>query len=142
VGVAGATGRSFFLLGGDAGHTFEVVVTATNAAGSGVATSKHSAPVVAVPHLKKTPRISGRARVRGRLTVSKGIWVGPPKSYRYQWLRCNARGGGCRTIKHATHSTYRAASADAGHRLRARVTAINAAGRKTATSSASGRIAF
>jgi hypothetical protein len=139
--VGGATGKSFFLLGGDAGHTFEVVVTATNAAGTGQATSKHSAVIVSVPKLKKAPRISGRARVRGRLTTSKGTWSGPPKTYRYQWLRCNARGGACKSIHRATHPTYRAASADIGHRFRVRVTASNAAGRKTATSGASGRIA-
>ena len=139
--VGGATGTSFFLLGGDAGHTFEVVVTATNAAGTGQAVSKHSAVIVSVPKLKKAPRISGRAHVAGRLTTSKGTWSGPPKSYRYQWLRCNARGGACKSIRRATHPTYRAASADVGHRFRVRVTASNAAGRKTATSGASGRIA-
>jgi hypothetical protein len=139
--VGGATGNSFFLLGGDAGHTFKVIVTATNAAGTGQATSKASPLIAAVPHLKKAPRISGRAQVGGRLTVSKGTWIGPPKTYRYQWLLCNGRGGGCKSIRHATHSSYRAASKDTGHRLRVRVTAINAAGSKTATSGASGRIA-
>lgn len=139
--VAGATDNSYFLLGEDAGHTLQVVVTATNAAGTGQTLSKRSALVVGVPHLKKAPRISGRARVAGRLTVSKGTWSGPPRSYRYQWLRCNARGGGCRSIRRATHPTYRASSTDAGHRLRVRVTAANAAGRKTATSGASRRIA-
>jgi hypothetical protein len=139
--VAGATDNSYFLLGEDAGHTLQVVVTATNAAGAGQAMSKRSALVVGVPHLKKAPRISGRTRVAARLIVSKGTWSGPPKSYRYQWLRCNARGGGCKKIRHATHSTYRAASADFGRRLRVRVTASNAAGSKMATSAASRRIA-
>jgi len=139
--VGGATGKDFFLLGGDAGHTFQVIVTATNAAGTGQTLSKRSALVVGVPHLKRAPRISGRARVKGRLTVSKGTWIGPPKSYRYQWLRCNAHGGGCKSIRRATHPTYRASSQDAGRRLRVRVTASNAAGRKTATSGASKRIA-
>jgi hypothetical protein len=139
--VGGATGKDFFLLGGDAGHTFEVIVTATNAAGSGQTVSKRSALVVGVPHLKKAPRISGRARVGGRLTVSKGTWLGPPRSYRYQWLRCNAHGGGCKAISRATHPTYHATSQDAGHRFRVRVTASNAAGKKMATSGASARIA-
>jgi hypothetical protein len=139
--VAGATDNSYFLLGEDAGHTLQVVVTATNAAGSGQTLSKRSALVVGVPHLKKAPRISGRTQVGSRLTVSKGMWSGPPRSYRYQWLRCNARGGGCRSVPRATHPTYRASSTDVGHRLRVRVTAVNPAGRKTATSGASGRIA-
>jgi hypothetical protein len=139
--VDGAVDKTFFLLGEDAGHTLEAIVTATNAAGSGQTLSKRSALVVGVPHLKKAPRISGRARVKGRLTVSKGTWSGPPRSYRYQWLRCNAHGGGCKSIKRATHPTYRASSQDAGHRFRVRVTASNAAGKKTATSGASARIA-
>ncbi len=139
--VAGATDNSYYLLGEDAGHTLQVVVTATNAAGTGQAMSKRSALVVGVPHLKKAPRISGRTRIPARLTVSKGTWSGPPKSYRYQWLRCNARGGGCRSIRRATHPTYRLSSADVGHRFRVRVTVANAAGRKTTTSGASRRIA-
>ena len=139
--VDGAIDSTYYLLGGDAGHRFEVVVTATNAAGTGQTLSKRSALVVGVPHLRKAPRISGRARVKGRLIVSKGTWAGPPRTYRYQWLRCNARGGACRSIRHATHQTYWAASLDAGHRLRVRVTAANAAGKKKATSGASGRIA-
>lgn len=138
--VDGAIDNTYYLLGGDAGHTLQVVVTATNAAGTGQVLSKRSALIVGVPHLKKAPRISGRTRVAGHLKVSKGTWSGPPKSYRYQWLRCNAHGGGCRSIRRATHPTYRLLSADIGHRLRVRVTAANAAGRKTATSGASGRI--
>jgi hypothetical protein len=78
--------------------------------------------------------------VAGHLKVNNGTWSGPPASYRYQWLRCNAHGGSCRSIRHATHSTYRAVSADTGHRLRVRVTAANAAGSKTATSTVSARI--
>jgi hypothetical protein len=139
--VDGAIDKTYYLLGEDAGHRFEVVVTATNAAGSGQTLSKRSALVVGVPHLKHPPRISGRAHVRGRLTVSKGTWLGPPKTYRYRWLRCNSHGGGCKSIRHATHPTFRLTSQDAGHRLRVRVTAANAAGRKTATSGASGRVA-
>jgi hypothetical protein len=141
VPVDGAIDNTYYLLGGDAGHTFEVVVTATNAAGTGQTLSKRSALVVGVPHLKKAPRISGRARVRGRLKVSKGTWIGPPRNYRYQWLLCNGHGGGCKSIHRATHPTFRTSVQDAGHRLRVRVTAANAAGKKTTTSGASARIA-
>ena len=73
--------------------------------------------------------------------MSKGTWLGPPRSYRYQWLRCNAHGGGCRTIRRAKRPTYRASAQDAGHRFRVRVTASNAAGTKMATSGPSARIA-
>jgi hypothetical protein len=138
--VGGATGTSFFLLGGDAGHTFEVIVTATNAAGTGQTLSKRSALVAGVPRAKKAPRIAGHARVKKRLTARKGTWSGPPKRYRYQWLRCNAHGGHCKSIRHATHSTYRLTSGDIGHRLRVRVTATNAAGSKRVTSRPTRRV--
>jgi len=142
VPVGGATGTDFFMLGEDAGHTFEVAVTATNAAGSTQALTRRSALVVSVPHLKRAPRITGLMRVGRRVVVSHGTWSGPPKSYRYQWLRCNGRGGGCRSIHHATHSTYRLGRSDFGHRLRARVTAVNAAGKKLTTSRSSARVSF
>jgi hypothetical protein len=88
-----------------------------------------------VPAVTKAPRISGRARVGKKLSGSHGSWTSSP-TYRYQWLRCNARGKSCSTIRAATHATYKLTSRDAGHRLRLRITAVNAAGSKTAISSA------
>jgi hypothetical protein len=96
--------------------------------------------IVSRPHAKKAPHISGKARVGRRLSAVRGTWSGPPKSYRYQWLRCNARGGSCARIRHATHSTYRLTRTDAAHRLRVRVTATNAAGSRLAASRATARV--
>lgn len=138
--VGGATGTDFSMLDQDAGHTLEVVVSATNAAGTTQALSKRSALVVSIPRVKKAPHISGKARVGRRLVAVHGSWVGPPKSYRYRWFRCNGRGGSCRSIEHATHATYRLTRADGRHRLRVRVTGTNAAGRRSATSRATARV--
>jgi len=95
--------------------------------------------VVDVPAVTKAPHIAGRARVGKKLSGSHGSWTFSP-TYRYQWLRCNAHGGSCSSIHAATHSTYKLTKRDAGHRLRLRVTAVNAAGRKTAVSSPTARV--
>jgi len=96
-------------------------------------------PTIHVPAAKATPHISGRARVGKKLSGSHGSWT-YTATYRYQWLRCNAHGGSCSKIRHATHPTYRLTKLDAGHRLRLRVTATNTAGTADATSAASSRI--
>jgi hypothetical protein len=96
-------------------------------------------PTARPPAAKTKPHISGRARVGKRLSGSHGSWA-YAATYSYQWLRCNSHGGSCASIRHATHSTYRLTSHDAGHRLRLRVTATNTAGTAEATSAASPRV--
>ena len=95
--------------------------------------------VVDVPAVTKAPHISGRAKVGKKLSGSHGSWTYAP-SYVYQWLRCNAHGGSCSRIHVATHATYKLTKRDVRHRLRLRVTAANAAGSKTAVSSATARV--
>jgi hypothetical protein len=115
-------------------------VTGSNALGSAAAVSNHTLVVVDVPAATRTPHISGRAHVGRKLSGSAGSWTYSPTSYRYQWLRCNAHGSRCSSIHHATHSTYKLTKRDAGHRLRLRVTATNAAGSRAATSAVSRRV--
>jgi hypothetical protein len=138
--IAGARAATHIGVAADVGRRLEARVSATNVDGTAQALSKLSAVIVAVPHVRKAPRISGRARAGGRLSASHGSWTGPPKSYRFQWLRCNADAGSCVRIHHATHSAYRVTQHDAGHRLRIRVTAVNAAGSRLATSQASAHV--
>jgi hypothetical protein len=135
--IPGATGTTYVLTGADAGHTLEARVTATNSAGSTAAVSNASGVVVDVPAVSAAPHISGRAKVRKKLTASHGSWSGAPTSYRFQWLRCNAHGGSCTAIRKATQSTYKLTKRDAKHRLRVRVTAVNAAGTSAAATSSS-----
>jgi len=138
--IPAATANTYPLVSADAGHVLEAVVSATNAAGTASATSPATALIVAVPHARGAPRISGTAKVGKRLTGAHGTWSGPPKTYRYAWLRCNAHGSKCVPIRKATHTTYRVTSHNAGHRLRLRVTATNAAGSRMATSGATKRV--
>jgi hypothetical protein len=138
--IPGATLATHVARAADVGHRLEALITATNAAGTAQALSRPSGVVVPLLALRRAPRVSGRARVGRRLTASRGAWNGPAKGYRYQWLRCNAHGGSCIRIRHATRSTYLLTALDARHRLRVRVTAGNAAGRRIATSYPTARI--
>jgi hypothetical protein len=138
--IPGATAATYVLAAVDAGHVIKSVVSATNIAGTTSATSPATAVVVAVPHASRAPRISGKAKIGKRLTALRGTWTGPPETYRYTWLRCSRSGDKCRTIKKATHAKYRVTKSDSGHRLRVRVTALNVAGSKTATSRATKRV--
>jgi hypothetical protein len=140
VDVSGATATTYKLTTADGGHKVRSTVRATNVNGqSPAAGSAGTAIVTDVPSATKAPHISGRARVGKKLSGNHGSWTYSP-SYRYQWLRCNGHGGGCSSIHHATHSAYRPTKHEAGHRLRLRVTATNAAGSTAAVSAASSRV--
>jgi hypothetical protein len=134
--VSGASSRHL-LTHADAGHKLEVRVSATSAGGGiAAAASALTRLVVGVPRAETKPRISGEPVVGKRLKASHGAWHGPPTSYRYRWLRCSRTGGKCISVKRATGSGFRPAKIDAGHRLRVRVVAANAAGSTRVTSSA------
>ena len=138
--IPGATAATYALTSADAGHTLEARVSATNAAGTTAADSNASGVVVDVPGLGTAPHISGRAKVGKKLTASHGSWSGAPTSYRFQWLRCNAHGSSCANIGKATQATYKLTKRDAKHRLRVKVTAVNAAGSTAATSGATASV--
>ena len=138
--IPAATAATYVLTSADAGHTLEARVSGTNIVGTSAAFSNHTVLVVNVPSATKAPHISGRARVGKKLAGSRGTWTYTPTAYRYQWLRCNAHGGGCSSIRHATHPTYKLTTHDAGHRLRIRITATNLAGNGMATSAATARV--
>jgi hypothetical protein len=138
--VSGATSSTYEAGAADGGNTLEVRVSATNSRGTTAAPSKPTSVVVGVPASQKVPRITGRARVGRQLVAGRGSWSGPPETYRFQWLRCNASGGSCVHINRATHPKYRLTKRDARHRLRVLITAVNAAGSKTATSRSTARV--
>jgi hypothetical protein len=81
------------------------------------------------------PTISGTPKVGSLLTASAGSWSGSkPMKYAYRWQSCDSAGANCTAITGATSSSYTVASADAGRRLRAKVTATNKAGSASALS--------
>ena len=92
--------------------------------------------IVQAPVSLSPPRIRGTLSFPPVLTVGNGGWSGStPMTLSYQWLRCATSNiGSCNPIAGATAQRYVPVSADTGFRLRATVTATNAAGSSTGTS--------
>jgi len=83
------------------------------------------------PHNTTAPSISGTPLAGQTLSCAKGTWTGsPPISYAYSWLHDGV------AVTGETASTYVVRSADRGHAIKCRVTASNAGGQSTATSTA------
>lgn len=137
--IAGATQQSYTVAQADSGHALRAVVTATNADGSSTANSAQTATVAAGngPQNTTRPVILGDAYVNELLTASNGRWTPAPDSFTYQWLQCNAAGGGCLPIPGATGERYRVRLADLYSTLRVDVTAKSGNGSTTARSDAS-----
>jgi Ig domain of plant-specific actin-binding protein len=134
--ISGANSEHYTLQTADVGNRLKVQVTASNAAGSGVAVSRPTDVVKATgsaPKNTAAPTISGTTQEGSTLTVSPGTWSGSPApSYSYQWQRCVGTGGGCSAISGATGTTYVLTTADVAHTVLAQVTAKNSDGTSTA----------
>ncbi len=113
------------------------MVTASNSHGSASATSSQTAAVAGIaPANTALPTISGTAKDGETLTASNGTWTGAdPISISYQWRRCDASGANCSDISGAGSGTYTLVGADDGSTIRVVVTASNAYGSASATSS-------
>jgi RNA polymerase sigma factor (sigma-70 family) len=140
--IAGATSSSYTLGASDVGSTVEVVVTASNGAGSASAVSSPTgvvtAPATPVSNTA-APLVSGSAVQGSTLTASDGTWSGSPApTFAYQWEDCDAGGGNCAPIAGATSSTYVLAGTDVGSTVVVVVTATNSAGSASAASSPTG----
>ncbi len=129
--ISGATDATYTLDGADAGRAITCRVTATNAAGSGSATSD-AVDAIGVPSNTAAPEISGTPHVGQTLSCSQGTWENDPDptGFAHQWLRDGS------SISGATDATYTLDGADAGSAITCRVTATNAAGSDSATSDA------
>jgi len=143
--ISGATGSSYTLRASDVGHTLRAVVTATDAGGSGAATSNATsavdpAPVVA-PTSSGAPVVSGTPAQGKTLTTNNGSWNNSPTSYTYAWQDCNSSGASCSAISGATSSSYILQASDVGHTIRSVVTASNSGGSGSASSAATAVVA-
>lgn len=127
--IGGATSSSYVIQAADVGQNLTCVVTASNAAGSGQASSAAVVPVASVqaPVNQTRPVISGTAAVGNVLSCSQGTWTNSPTGYAYAWTR-----NGSTVVGSA--SSYTVQAADAGQVLTCSVTASNAAGATTAVS--------
>lgn len=110
--------------------TFRVPASLGGTGGGGGGT-----PGVA-PANTTAPVVSGTATVGQTLTTTAGAWSGSPTSYSYQWRRCNSSGASCANVPaNGTNSSYTLVTGDIGSTIRVVVTATNATGSASATSS-------
>ena len=95
---------------------------------------------VSVPVNTVLPSISGSRIVGETLTSTTGTWNNSPTSYAYQWSKSATSGGSYSNISGATSSTYVIEATDVDQYFKVSVTATNAGGSDTSTSSATSQI--
>jgi hypothetical protein len=134
--IPGATSVTYTPTASVAGGTLEVVVTATNTAGSASVASSVTGQILSAPINQTAPSVTGSPKVGDTLTATAGSWSGSPTGYQYQWLDCDSSGATCVSIPGATSATYTLVAADAGHTVQVQVTAENGVGWSTPASSA------
>lgn len=81
------------------------------------------------PSIQVAPVISGTALVNQTLSTTNGTWSNSPTSFTYQWKRNGSN------ISSATNSTYVLVNADDGASITCAVTASNAAGNSSPSTS-------
>lgn len=139
--VGGATAETYPLGGDDMGRRVRVVVTASNAGGSGSAASAPTAIVLPEPPANLVPpAVSGTPRESEPLSAGPGSWSGSPTTFAYQWQR-STDGGLTWNDVSGTSADYVSAAADVGSWIRVVVTASNAGGSEAAASVPTGPIA-
>ncbi len=87
-----------------------------------------------LPPAAGTVAITGEPRVGEALTAEVAGFSGQDVAYEYRWQRCDADSAGCADVGGAVERTYAPRTGDAGHRLRARVTASDRGGSTTVMS--------
>jgi hypothetical protein len=110
----------------------------SSSSGSGSSGGSPPPPPPSPPSNTASPTISGTPQQGSTLTASTGSWTNNPTSYAYQWRDCTT--SGCSNIGGATSSTYTLTSSDVGDKIDVVVTATNAGGSGSATSSQVGPV--
>jgi hypothetical protein len=151
VAIAGASAQTYVPSASDVGSTLRVSITATNTAGAATAVSRPTEVVLGPqPNNTALPTVSGTAQAAQTLTATAGTWTGLPASFSYQWQRCDATGANCANIPAictpgastcaaptvTTGQSYLASWRDVGSTIRVTVTAQNALGTASASSTA------
>ncbi len=84
--------------------------------GTGVVNAHDALAVANFIVWRKSPSVSGRYKVKKRLTAKPGLWNPAPVTVSYRWLRNGF------LIKGATHRTYKLTKSDKGKRVSVEVT--------------------
>jgi hypothetical protein len=134
--IPGAASQTYALTSADVGHYVYLVVTATNAGGSGQAYAETNSSVrPAGPSNTAAPQVSGDARVGEVLLATPGIWTGiQPIQLSYKWQACDGSGNSCVDLQGETAGVLEVSPAHVGSRLRVIVSATNVDGTRSATS--------
>jgi hypothetical protein len=145
VQIDGARSSTYTATSADVNHTLEVLVTASNAAGTAGPVNSKPTDVIS-PATKPTstaaPTIVGQALVGQQLVAQPGSYSGGAvASYAYEWQRCDPGNLTCSAISGAKGQTYTVVAGDLAMRLRVQVTASNPFGRATAVSNATSVVA-
>jgi hypothetical protein len=90
--------------------------------------------LAAAPQTTSPPTITGDPIVGKTLTAGNGGWRNSPTAFKYQWMRCDAKGNSCGSISGASGKKYTLVSGDVGHTILVLVTASNGDGSQTANS--------
>ena len=135
--IPGATASTYTLQVADEGSRVRMLVTASNPDGTVSAPSASSATVQASqPVTTGAPTVTGTAQNGYTLTGTQGAWNGIGNTYANQWQR-STNGTSWTDIAGASDSSYALQVADAGMKVRLRVTASNPDGQASATEPAS-----
>lgn len=117
------------------------VVASVLTALAAVAGLAEAQPAVA-PGNTEAPSVVGTAQDGELVAARDGEWSGDdPKTFTYQWQRCDAAGANCANIAGATGKVYRVETADVDRRLKVQVTAANTTGTATTTSQPTAAVA-
>ncbi len=146
--VPGAIGEKYVANVDDVGHSLAVVVAAQTAQGVASVSSGPTAAIAAAgtkptarPAALTPPQIAGLAQTGQTLTAEVGTWSGSPRTFAYQWERCDASAANCVTIAGATLGQYTPTPGDIGATLTAVVTAAGTGGSASATTAMTGVVA-
>ena len=134
--IAGAASQTYALTSADVGHYVYLVVTATNAGGSGQAYAETNSSVrPSGPSNTAPPLVSGEARVGEVLLATPGTWTGiQPIQLAYKWQACDGSGTSCQDLAGETAGVLEVSPAHVGTRLRVIVSATNEDGTRSVAS--------
>jgi Ca2+-binding RTX toxin-like protein len=126
----------------DIGFSIRVWITGTNLAGSDLAITNHTFPIVDKPHFGPSvvspPSVAGTLTTGRQLTADVGTYSGDlPIKTTFVWQRCDATGASCRMIATAKKVVYFPTVADVGYTIRVAVTVTNAYGKAVVLSASS-----
>jgi hypothetical protein len=142
--LRGATAPHHTLVANDVGHTLAINVRATDSRGSTNAYASLIGPIAGLRTPLASivqPVVSGAATLGGNVHVDTGTWRRPPKSFAYQWIRCNSNGRACAPILGDTGASHTIVRRDVAHALVAIVQARAGATARAVLSRATARIA-